>query len=74
MKTSQILRVAQLAHKFTLTTTILASTALLTTLSVVFCYIVFAVWEPRFFHNIISLILPVLTLFSNTVSCDNIFL
>lgn len=61
MKTSQILRVAQLAHKFTLTTTILASTTLLTTLSIIFCYIVFAVWEPRFFHNIISLLLPVLT-------------
>ena len=61
MKTSQILKVAQLAHKFTLTATILVSTALLTTLSVVFCYIVFAIWEPGFFHNIISLLLPVLT-------------
>ncbi len=61
MKTSQILKVAQLARKFTLTATIFASTALLTTLSVVFCYIVFAVWEPKFFHNIISLLLPALT-------------
>ncbi|HUI46333.1 MAG TPA: ATP-binding protein [Nitrospirota bacterium] len=61
MKTSQILRVAQLARKFTLTTTILASTTLLTILSIVFCYIVFAVWEPSFFHNIISLLLPALT-------------
>jgi PAS domain-containing protein len=61
MKTAQILRVAQLAQKFTLTTTILASTILLTTLSIIFCYIVFAVWEPAFFHNIISLLLPALT-------------